>query len=305
MSDPEWGPTTAFIQAEVESAFETLDDVAIDFSGWGLCPDWSNPQLGTLSDQIRIMLKINPADVTSNFGYRTCEVGDVTTGDCAGDVGYPFGDEGLVWLNRYSYDDLGDSWTTALLHEFGHGLGFWHEHDRDDNTLGDHDCNGNGAGGLGTYVTEYDSESIMNGSYCRADGSQYWPAALSEIDRLGLEITYGDAVHHAVRVLGGSGFQTAEGIVLRDDAVLVDDWSYRGAGADAYFALPSWRERDAMGAPVGGVLGTGSLSASSLPYREVRVGADFVAFGSAAHTAGPEIVVVDASLHTALVDAVL
>lgn len=92
--------------------------------------------------------------------------------------------------NLLLFDDAdasGTQWRNHTLHEFGHGLGLRHEHEREDASAV---CAA--AGGDGTsYLTRYDPASVMHYKVdsCGINGN-YDHTGLSPLDRLSLHILY-------------------------------------------------------------------------------------------------------------------
>jgi hypothetical protein len=91
-------------------------------------------------------------------------------------------------------DDAGPSGVPYLnhtLHEFGHGLGLAHEHERSDVDKAICSLAGFGGGATTGFVTPYDRFSVMHYNFatCGIDGN-YGYGGLSDLDRLALHIMY-------------------------------------------------------------------------------------------------------------------
>jgi hypothetical protein len=115
------------------------------------------------------------------------------------------------------------------LHEFGHALGFSHEHARADAT-----CPGPGSVTVG-YLTPYDTASVMHYQFleCGVDGN-YANTGLSYYDKLSTRILYPEAGRPA-QIVGRKTLQVGE------TAQLQFGWRYEGAYMPFVAASMVWR----------------------------------------------------------------
>lgn len=162
---------------------------SIVFTGWGDCS-------GTPSGTIRL----HNYDVSSGLSYWTGSKSSVSSGgdiyvNLDYDVYNPATDQGCdVFGGSCSHCHTIKSYCIGVtaLHEFGHGVGMYHEQQRPDNTNGSY-CNEWQSGETKApsdgveLTTSYDTSSIMN--YCSE-----WDRAspyISTGDREGVETRYG------------------------------------------------------------------------------------------------------------------
>lgn len=119
-----------------------------------------------------------------------------------------------------------DPYLNHTLHEVGHALGLAHEHARADVDLEctEVDSNGNSTyGGSATsYITEYDSDSVMHYKFtsCGIDGN-YGVDGFSELDKLSVHVLYPEAVRVAEYI--GTTVVKAGSVLSLDSA-----WLARG-----------------------------------------------------------------------------
>ncbi len=156
-------------------------------------------------------------------------------------------------------DDAGPSGVPFLnhtLHEFGHGLGLAHEHERSDVDKTVCSVAGLGGGATTGFITPYDRLSVMHYNFatCGIDGN-YGYGGLSDLDRLALHIMYPESDRTAEYV---GTTVLPQGTTLQ----LQSSWQARGANMSYVANGFAWR----LG---GSVLSTQpSLAVPQLPVGE-------------------------------------
>jgi hypothetical protein len=177
--------TKAEVRAAVEASWERVAD--IDFTGWGICTSSSRG--------IRIAFR----DVNPHAKGLGTEIDGMV--------------EGMVLNDQYVNWSPSCQQTKSFcnrsiaVHEFGHALGFSHEHNRDDRTI---DCKDAAQGTDGdSQTTSYDPDSVMN--YCAQSTDK-----LSKLDVVGVQRIYGTKPARSLVAAGGkciASFSTGGSLV--------------------------------------------------------------------------------------------
>jgi hypothetical protein len=126
--------------------------------------------------------------------------------------------------------------TSHTLHEFGHGLGLSHEHERNDaSTAPACTTAGFGGGASNGFMTAYDRFSVMHYAFpaCGIEGN-YSYVGLSQLDALALHILYPQNVRVA-EIVGRRVIRNTESLNLGSS------WQVRGANMSFVNASFQWR----------------------------------------------------------------
>ena len=148
---PGFGTMKPTIQKTVNNSWARY--ARLQFVGFATCP--SSSPAGTVD------IRFTPGTAQSRLGYFSGSGTDM----------------------QLDPNDKGARFTTQVLHEFGHALGFEHEMDRKDNT--DPVCWGRDLGG--DLLTPFDLASVMAWSYCPSRGD----GPISPWDIVGVQNAYG------------------------------------------------------------------------------------------------------------------
>src|SRR5262245_35510965 len=176
----------------------------LTFDDWGRCP---SPSLQPFWPYNGIRIRINEDGPNcSALGKSLANLGQMMT------LNFNF----ATWSHSYCSGANRESCIRAIAaHEFGHGLGFAHEHNRPDTdrtTCTDAPQGSNGDVLLGTW----DLYSIMN--YCNPDwNNEHVPGYLSSGDVSGVRTVYGtraDAMGSATSIALSGGEATIYGSTL-------------------------------------------------------------------------------------------
>jgi hypothetical protein len=191
MNDPDFLTMQKWTWEALATGWMGVANIA--FTGWQECQSNNSSEYGSGKYGPMIMLRWN----TSQEG----------TGGNTGPVGYTT--SGWTGVRVPTAQALTQQWTSkipnyspesdfkgAVLHEFGHALGFAHEVDRPDNPAGGGSVCHRTTDNNGTYATPYDYDSIMSYSYgCPPDASGGLKVngiyVLSPTDVWGIQSLYG------------------------------------------------------------------------------------------------------------------
>jgi hypothetical protein len=248
----------------LERAYEGIPGVAIGFRGFGECPNFEDYREGDEgSDTIELNVKGTGGGAQAS-GKHVIRVGTSSA----------------------------EAWVT---HEMIHTLGFDHEHRRSDapGSVGNWDeytddrmtciddvmwdvdrnrvpiqttCHPSNErqDAEGVYLTKYDFWSISNATnYCHCRN------VLSDLDRLGLEMTYPtDDTLYDLPVHFENGFRLGDGSVLGfANVTLHHDWFVRGGLPDAFFLGTARWQKEPFTSNAGYDSGDGFVVPSSGAYR--------------------------------------
>lgn len=273
------------IQPLVEQAYETIPGANVRFHGWDVC---ASRVTGASTGRVRVVVDLASLG-TGSFRHCRPSPTDEVHGyadhtSCWGNPGYDPTAENTLFLQGNSA--LNDVQRTTALHEFGHLLNFNHELDRADSTQTNNgwvNCSARLPTASNQGITVYDPDSIMNGTYCHLRPS------LSELDRLGLSITYPSSYSHQPDFSASFLLSNGHRLVPAYATVTVS-WIRRGAGPAAFTARPRWVVNDAW-----------RYTQDIIPVTGMyRVYGEFVDGRSRGHQVVSANVVVDTSRYAAL-----
>jgi hypothetical protein len=214
------------IQGWIEDAYESIPNVAINFTGWQDCANLQDFIRGDEgADKVEIYLNTDGgADSTHNvLRIPPAAAQNIVLHEVMHVLG--FNHE----CDRTDAPSTPGEWTRELKAQYMECLAddiMWDHWDKTpesplwrptcdpENTRMDHE---------GVYFTPYDFWSIANSSYCHCRDE------LSELDKLGLEMSYPTSASLSNSpVHFENGFRVESGIVGFENLVLRDDWFARG-----------------------------------------------------------------------------
>ncbi len=338
---PSWNADVVVVRSQI-ARWEAVSGLAVDWKNQCRAPDAA----GVYPEDIRILV-VGPIAVdrdvrTPERPYSTPS-GPIPGVGCARTTDSDFGSfpaeqstyDNCEWNSKIDvtvkeYTDntgpipvvvqVNNRTNNHILHEFGHMMGFAHEHARDirpvwaqnecqwDLTVDESRSEASG----NPFLAGYDVYSVMHYSYdpnsslmnstwwnCRAPGN-WGESGLSALDKLAAEIVY--PTHASLnrhRLHADLGIEFAGGLAVREDAgTLQLDWSRRGAKNGSVFSAVKWTVD-------GNVAGTSVVFDLDLAGQESNIIANFTTLFGDRGQSGDVRVEKSNAKHTAVVMAAI